>query len=495
MVSQEPDYAPKMSSRQRRITSTALALLIFAALPACVNGKGNSYSPAEREIAETLTPQLYAPRTAEQREAIETQDLFAQAAFWSREYDLNPGDLEAAIKLSSALRRMGNPQKAMDISRQARAMFPRDTDLIAELGGALVAMERGKEAIAPLSQATRLNPNNPRLWSLLGASYDQMEQYGRAREFYSKALALAPHDSNVLANVGLSYALEGNARTAEVWLRRAAQDPNASAHIRQNLALVLGLQGKYAEAENLARQDLDPDGAENNLAYLRSLKGRDRSYEAVSQPPSQTQQSRPTASATPRAAYPRQSAPQSPYQRGAPAGPAYQQRQAPNPRAAQTQPYRAAAPQYPQRTAPQARPQQTSPRYSAPAPTYRQAQQRSAQAIPQPRSQQSAAARANPNRFIPPQTHTAEQQAVLAQIAKSLSPGQSKAVPMQTQILAGQGGAAPTQPEVSVRTIPQYGQSAANNQAQPAYPGYPQQQGQAPRAATQMSRPPLRRRE
>jgi len=46
---------------------------------------------------------------------IETQELFAQAAFWSREYELNPGDLESAIKLSAAVRKLGNPQRAIRI--------------------------------------------------------------------------------------------------------------------------------------------------------------------------------------------------------------------------------------------------------------------------------------------------------------------------------------------------------------------------------------------
>jgi Flp pilus assembly protein TadD len=39
---------------------------------------------------------------------------------------------------------------------------------------------------------------------------------------------------------------------------------------RQNLALVLGLEGKIAEAERLARQDLPPELGENNIAYWKA---------------------------------------------------------------------------------------------------------------------------------------------------------------------------------------------------------------------------------
>jgi Flp pilus assembly protein TadD len=56
---------------------------------------------------------------------------------------------------------------------------------------------------------------------------------------------------------------------AETYLRQAVAAPGATAQERQNLALVLGLQGKIAEAEPLLRRDLPPDVANANLAYLR----------------------------------------------------------------------------------------------------------------------------------------------------------------------------------------------------------------------------------
>jgi hypothetical protein len=38
--------------------------------------------------------------------------------------------------------------------------------------------------------------------------------------------------------------------------------------VRQNLALAVGLQGRFAEAESIARADLPPDEAAANVAYL-----------------------------------------------------------------------------------------------------------------------------------------------------------------------------------------------------------------------------------
>lgn len=474
------------ASRPRLLASAALGAVMMLGLAGCANGKGTSYTPAEKEMMATMTPQLYSPRTAQEREAVETQDLFAQAAFWSREYDLNPGDVEAAIKLSSALRRMGNPAQALEISRQARAMFPRNGELVAEYAGALIAMERGREAVAPLSQITRTNPNNPRLWSLLGAAHDQMEQFTKAREFYGRALAIAPNDSNILANLGLSFALEGNAPTAEVWLRRAAMDPNASAHVRQNLALVLGLQGKYAEAEALARQDLDPDGAENNLAYLRGLKGRDRSYEAVSQ-------NEPFQNA----------APQTPQTQTRPIQPQTMRRQtmSQQPRSAprtygQTQPAPRSAPvpaQNPmQRRMPM--PAQAQMQPQAPQQQYRSASE-AAMAAAQRIEARKAAGQGTRTVASPLQAngYTQEQQAVLDQIAQSLAPGRRITAPTQTQFVPDASAhpqsvqtQQPQTPQANIRrTYPQPGPSAAYAAPQQQQAtGYPQQR-----------RAPLRRRE
>jgi len=183
------------------------------------------------------------------RDNIETQELFAQAAFWSREYELNPGDLESAIKLSAAVRKLGNPQRAIEIAQTTRALYPRDPYLTAEFAAGLIAAERAREAMQPIDEALRLAPGYARLWSLKGAALDQQENYDLARKHYAKALQITPHDPNIMANVGLSYALSGDPVTAEGWLRRAVAVPSASQSVRQNLALILQLQGKDEEAK------------------------------------------------------------------------------------------------------------------------------------------------------------------------------------------------------------------------------------------------------
>lgn len=65
--------------------------------------------------------------------------------------------------------------------------------------------------------------------------------------------------------------MDGQAARAEQLLAELAQQPNADPRIRQNLALVLGLQGKHVQARAHLAQDLPPEHADANIAYMRQM--------------------------------------------------------------------------------------------------------------------------------------------------------------------------------------------------------------------------------
>jgi Flp pilus assembly protein TadD len=98
-----------------------------------------------------------------------------------------------------------------------------------------------------------------------------MGRHEDARRHYASALRIMPDEPSVLSNLGLSYALSKDLQKAEETLRRAAAQPSAEPKVRQNLALVVGLQGRFAEAEEIARGDLSPEEAAANVAYLRQM--------------------------------------------------------------------------------------------------------------------------------------------------------------------------------------------------------------------------------
>ncbi len=117
-----------------------------------------------------------------------------------------------------------------------------------------------------------------RLVSAEAAILDQLGQKDDARQLYRKALDLKPNEPTVLSNLGMSYVLDGDLRTAETYLRSASQQPGADSRVRQNLALVVGLQGRFDEAEKIAAQELSPDQAQANVAYLRSMLSQQNAW-------------------------------------------------------------------------------------------------------------------------------------------------------------------------------------------------------------------------
>lgn len=220
-------------------------------LSACAYAGG--ITPQEQAVKNQVSVDQYMPATREMRDNIETQELFAQAAFWSHEYDLNPSDLEATLKLAATVRKLGNPGRAVEITQTSRTIHPRDPYLLAEHAAGLIADQRALDAIPVLDQGLRVTQSYGRLWSLKGAALDQMEEYDAARQNYNRALQITPNDPNVLTNLGLSYALSGDLRSAEMWLRRAAAMPGSGGSARENLAMVLQLQGRTEEAERELR--------------------------------------------------------------------------------------------------------------------------------------------------------------------------------------------------------------------------------------------------
>jgi Flp pilus assembly protein TadD len=89
---------------------------------------------------------------------------------------------------------------------------------------------------------------------------------------------LQPNEPSVLSNLGMSYVLSNDPRTAETYLQSASTQPGADSRIRQNLALVVGLQGRFAEAEKIAAQELNPQQAQANLTYLRAMLSQQNAW-------------------------------------------------------------------------------------------------------------------------------------------------------------------------------------------------------------------------
>lgn len=244
------------SSRHRLLTATALIAAL--ALSAC---KTTNSSDTTGSVAAT-------PRT-------ET-DWRRDAEIWGQRYKQNQKDPEAAIRYAQALRATGQRTQAAAVLEQAAIYNPKNTAVLGAFGRALADNGNFQQALDVLGRAHTPDQPDWRIMSAQGAVLDQMGRHSEAQRYYSSALKIMPHEPSVLSNLGLSYALSKNLRKAEETLRRANERQDAEPRVRQNLALVVGLQGRFAEAEAIARGDLSADEAAANVAYLRQMLAEEK---------------------------------------------------------------------------------------------------------------------------------------------------------------------------------------------------------------------------
>jgi Flp pilus assembly protein TadD len=258
-------------SFQRALIATVFALAAGPALAAPATPPpiqpGANAQPA---AAATPAPPAPVKATPEQRAMAERLDPLGRAAFWAREVDTDPTDIDARLKLTKALRALGKYDEAVAAAEQLLVIQPNNLEARLENARARVAANEGFYAIDDAQRAEALSPRDWRPVALLAIAYEQSDRDTDALAAHQKALQLAPDNPATLTNLGMYFATHGDPGSAEPLLRRAAAAAGATAQERQNLALVLGLEGKFDEAVQLERRDLPPDVVQSNLAYLRA---------------------------------------------------------------------------------------------------------------------------------------------------------------------------------------------------------------------------------
>ena len=196
-------------------------------------------------------------------------------------YKSNPRDKANVINYAAALRAVGQPSQAVSVLEVGIDANPGDVDIAVAYAKALTANGRFEQSLTVLDNVIR--PDVPDWNALLvkGATLDQLGRNDEARLLYTQALTIAPGEASIEANMGLSYAMTNELGTAEQHLRRAVQMRGATSQIRQNLALVVGLQGRFDECRALYAAELPPDEVNNNMAYVRALLTQQNRWDKI----------------------------------------------------------------------------------------------------------------------------------------------------------------------------------------------------------------------
>src|SRR5262245_49563175 len=278
----------RRSRRIRVFASIALAAVVAAA------GAGSKTTSSTDTTGSIAMPT--GPRSdAEWRRDVE---------IYGERYRANNQDVEAAMRYAMALRHIGQRTQAVAVLEQASMLNPKNRAVLGAFGRALADAGNYQQALEVLNRAHSPDQPDWRILSVQGAVLDQMGRPEEARPYYESALRLAPDEPSVLSNLGLSYALAKDLPRAEETLRRAIDRTGADRRVRQNLALVVGLQGRFDEAEKIARADLPPEEAAANVAYLRQMLAQPNSWKKLAGQP----QAQPRSAKAPSAREGRKSA-------------------------------------------------------------------------------------------------------------------------------------------------------------------------------------------
>jgi Flp pilus assembly protein TadD len=244
------------SCRPRRLAGLSLLVVVALSAGACQSSSSSSRL-GDSAIGESSVEQGSIRDTAQAGKA----------------WEADPGNIERGLAYAANLQAMGQVDDMIKVLDEVARRNPNDANFQAYYGKQLTnhgRVEAGERVLRRLAEAGHADW---RVHSALGSALDQQGRFSEARNQYDIALKAGAKKLPVLNNVGMSYMLEGNVKAAEETFRQATALPGGDVEprLRQNLALAVGLQGRFEEARDIASRDLPPDTVDANMAYLRTM--------------------------------------------------------------------------------------------------------------------------------------------------------------------------------------------------------------------------------
>ncbi len=253
-------FASVMLRRTMRVLAVVVA---GVAVSGCAGGLGSAFDtgnePGAAEAA--FMKEINGPQT----------ELQKATEHWGKAFEKDPRNAQNAINYARNLKAAGQKEQALAVLQAAHGFTQNNKTLNSEYGRLALEMDQTSTAQKLLEQAD--DPTSPdwRTISARGTVLAKQGQYRDAIPHFERALALAPNQASILNNLALAKAMDGDAANAEQMLRKASDLGDRDARINQNLALVLGLQGKYDESKVVGGKTLPADSADSNVAYMRHM--------------------------------------------------------------------------------------------------------------------------------------------------------------------------------------------------------------------------------
>lgn len=196
------------------------------------------------------------------------------AAAIGQRWEADKGNSELATAYAERLVALGQRERALEVLAEAAELRPDDPRILGAYGKQLAVIGDLDQASLVLARAVSTGRADWRVHSAQGSVLDRLGKHTEAREHYANALKTSSRPASVLNNLGMSYALEGDLARAEETLRQAVAQGGGDndARLRQNLALVVALDGRFEEARQIAGKDLPPNLVDANMSYIKTIR-------------------------------------------------------------------------------------------------------------------------------------------------------------------------------------------------------------------------------
>ena len=260
----------EMVAMRKRFRPPLLALALALALSGC---KTTQNATTGTNITTGSISSADAEPAPSARKLLELQKA------WKK----RPGDARIGLPLACTLKALGQQENQLQVLRRVVESNPRRQDIRYHYGIELLKANRAVQAEEQFRRLLRAGRRDWQTFNALGSALAEQNRHAEARKYFRLALKLRPDSARILKNLATSHMMDGDPQTAERLLRQALSRARGriKTKVRQNLALALGLQGRFKEARYMASHDLPPQQVEANMAYLRKMLGGGEAWDKL----------------------------------------------------------------------------------------------------------------------------------------------------------------------------------------------------------------------
>lgn len=167
---------------------------------------------------------------------------------------VNPFELQKQLEAAIVHHKAGRKEEAERAYRAVLQRVPNQPDALNLLG--VLAGEAGRYdlAISMMQQAAQFRPKDPAILNNIGNTLGKAHRHEEAADYFERALAYNPEFPEALINLGRSLRFCDRHEEAKRAFERHIEVRGPSAPASGGIARVLMDQGKFSEAEALARE-------------------------------------------------------------------------------------------------------------------------------------------------------------------------------------------------------------------------------------------------